>query len=268
MKRATTVFEHNFEQFNYSYLITESEVGATNLKKHVHPYYEMLFVEEGEIEYVVENRRYVIKKGDVMLLKPGDYHFPRYTFSSPYKRFCIGFSADFTSDKNMPEKVFSRGEKFSLAEDSLLWRLVYILHERLKNGQSYHGVFCKSIVDALLVCLEDESPNFQTLKYPSEDNFQKIISYINKNITSIHSVKDISGALFLSESYIMHLFKSELRVGVMQYVRNKRVLLAHHMISKGRKPTELYAECGFANYTTFYRAYRAYFGVSPKKKAR
>ena len=63
----------------------------------------------------------------------------------------------------------------------------------------------------------------------------------------------------------MHLFKSELRVGVMQYVRDKKILLAHQKIRKGEKPTDVYLMCGFSNYPSFYRAYTAYFGTSPKE---
>ena len=113
------------------------------------------------------------------------------------------------------------------------------------------------------ISLEDAKPELDGI-IAGENNFQKILSHINRHLTTIKSVDDISSALFFSKSYIMHLFKSELRVGVMQYVRNKKILLAHQKIRKGEKPTEVYAKCGFSNYPSFYRAYCAYFGESPK----
>ena len=60
------------------------------------------------------------------------------------------------------------------------------------------------------------------------------------------------------------IFKNEMGIGIMQYVRNKKVLLANRMIREGEKPTDIYLECGFSNYTSFYRAFYAYFGASPK----
>ena len=119
------------------------------------------------------------------------------------------------------------------------------------------------MIDAMLISLEDAKPDVDGI-IAGEKNFQKILSYINRNLTLIKSVEDIANALFFSKSYIMHLFKSELREGVMQYVRNKKILLAHQKIRKGEKPTEIYTECGFSNYPSFYRAYCAYFGTSPK----
>ena len=48
------------------------------------------------------------------------------------------------------------------------------------------------------------------------------------------------------------------------YVRNKKLLLAHRKMRHGKKPTEIYLECGFSSYPSFYRAYIAYFGKKPK----
>ena len=124
-------------------------------------------------------------------------------------------------------------------------------------------VLFQSLIDALLISLEEAKPDCDGIA-SSGSNFQKILSYVNKNLTSINKAEDISGALFFSKSYVMHLFKSELRVGVMEYVRDKKILLAHQKIRKGEKPSEVYSKCGFSNYPSFYRAYKAYFGSSPK----
>ena len=57
-----------------------------------------------------------------------------------------------------------------------------------------------------------------------------------------------------------------MNIGIMEYVRNKKVLLANRKIKHGKKPTEIYIECGFSNYPSFYRAYSEYFGYPPKTK--
>ena len=38
------------------------------------------------------------------------------------------------------------------------------------------------------------------------------------------------------------------------------------IIESGEKPTEIFAECGFSNYPSFFRAYRAFYGFSPKTR--
>ena len=42
-------------------------------------------------------------------------------------------------------------------------------------------------------------------------------------------------------------------------------MLAKKYLKKGHHPTSVYLECGFNDYSTFYRAYKARFGASPTK---
>ena len=264
MKKTDVLLNHSLESFSFSYLFTDAEPGATMLKRHVHSYYELMLIDEGEVEYAVENRQYVLKKGDVLLIKPAEYHYARRVFKSPYKRYCIGFAASFAFDERLPEKIFESCRHIFCGVDSMIFKLATVLYERLKSFELYDTVFCQSILNTLLISLDSEKSGTESELPNESSNFSRILNYVNTNLTSIASVEDISRQLYFSRSYIMHLFKSELRVGVMQYIRNKKILLAHLEIAKGKRPTEIFKECGFSNYTSFYRAYRAYFGFSPR----
>ena len=70
---------------------------------------------------------------------------------------------------------------------------------------------------------------------------------------------------FVTESYLYRLFKNELHKTPAKYIASKRLLLAERMISDGESPTTVYEKCGFSDYTTFYRDYRAHFGHTPSK---
>lgn len=41
-------------------------------------------------------------------------------------------------------------------------------------------------------------------------------------------------------------------------------MLAHQLLLHGQKPTEVFAACGYQDYSSFYRAYTAHFGYSPR----
>ena len=266
MKNEIVDFKHQTENFIFQLKETCGE-GATNFKKHIHPCYEIMYFDGGDVGFTVEDRQYVMKKGDVLLIKPAQYHFGNRIFESPYRRYCMIFTKEMSNVPELVDKIFSKGEKLSLGENSLFSKLLAAFFEKLEKSAAHDVEFCKSMLTAILIALEDANPSAES-KLPSKlTNYQKIINFINTHVNSIHSVDDISEALFFSKSYIMHLFKSELQIGVMQYVRNKKILLAHIEISKGRKPTDVYHECGFSNYPTFYRAYLSYFGFSPKNKS-
>ena len=256
-------FKFSSEKFIFQ-MKEDAICGYTNFKKHIHPCYEIMFFEEGEVEFTVEEKQYVLKKGDVLLIKPCEYHYGKRITQAPYGRFCLIFSSDIAFSSELVEKIFENGEKISLGESSLTFKLVRALYEKLSQGSQYEEEFARGIINSILISLEDAKPERSALKAERESNSKRVINYVNLHLNSINSVEDISRALFLSRSYIMHIFKSEFKMGVMQYVRNKKLLMAHMEISRGKKPTEVYIECGFSNYPTFFRAYRSYFGAPPK----
>ena len=91
------------------------------------------------------------------------------------------------------------------------------------------------------------------------------LSYINENLTTLSGVEEVARKCFVTESYLYRLFKNELHKTPLKYITSKRLLLAERMICDGEKPTGVYEKCGFSDYTTFYRNYRAFFGHSPSE---
>ena len=61
----------------------------------------------------------------------------------------------------------------------------------------------------------------------------------------------------------MRLFKAQTGSTVHAYVRQRRLLYAAHLIRRGVSVNKAAAESGFEEYSTFFRAFRECFGVSP-----
>jgi len=96
----------------------------------------------------------------------------------------------------------------------------------------------------------------------------KALSYINDNLTTLSGVDEVAKSCFVTESYLFRLFKNELHQTPAKYIASKRLLLAERMISDGECATAVYEKCGFKDYTTFYRNYRAHFGHTPSETIR
>lgn len=99
----------------------------------------------------------------------------------------------------------------------------------------------------------------------SSPTLSNALAYINDNLTTLEGVEEVARSCFVTESYLFRLFKSELRQTPLKYINSKKLLLAERMISDGERPTAVYEKCGFSDYTTFYRNYRAFFGHSPSE---
>ena len=266
MEKILSATEYISSDFYFLYLCKLSDKGITSTAWHEHPFYEIMYFDKGENEFVIENRRYEIKEGDVLLIKSGNHHFQRRIFDEENSLFCLGFHPDAIELNALAEDLFDRGHHFTVGKDNPLPHLLLAARKKLSQNKSDSEIFVKSICEAAISILSDTDMQKEKSKEIRNESVNKIIRFINQNLVQIKSAQDITNALFFSESYLRAIFKREMGIGVMQYVRNKKLLLADRMIRGGKKPTEIYAECGFLNYSSFYRAYLSHFGTSPKMR--
>ena len=266
MNKHISCIDYKNNDFYFLYLKTAVDEGETGYKWHEHSFYEIMLIDGGESEYVIENRRYVAKKGDVLLIKPGVPHYKKRTLKNPTATYCLGFLPEAIANAGLAEKIFSDGEFFSAEEDSPLLKMLEVMKKKLEKSKSNASYFIKSMAEATVMLLYDLDLSCETSPEINNSSVQKMLDFIKNNLCSINKVEDISKALFFSESYTRTLFKKEMNIGIMEYVRDKKVLLAHRKIRHGKKPMEIYAECGFSNYPSFYRAYVSYFGHTPREQ--
>lgn len=266
MDKNITSIQMKNEDFYFLYVERRSDKGITDKERHNHSFYEIMFIAEGESEYVIENRRYILKAGDAMLVCPYLHHFEYNRLQSHSSLYCLGFSTDAISNGNLAEKIFSRGEHIALGENSPFAEMLSAAKSKLRLCRKNEAFFIKSLTEAIIYSLDDYSSDSENTSKIENRLIQKTIEYIDANIYQIKTLDDIAAPLFFSKSYVRSIFKKEMGIGIMEYVKNKKMARAHERIKKGEKPTEIFLEFGFSTYSGFYRAYLNYFGYSPKTK--
>ena len=255
----------NFDSFIFTYKEYD-DINNSAFKWHIHPFYELLYIVDGKINYIVENKQYLLGKGDLLFIPSACYHTVHSIIEAPYKRFCVDFLDNFI-DKKIIDEIFSNYEYIKLAENPTIENIMHLLMEITNSISKEKQLFlCKNMMESLLIYISsmtrNEKPhNTQIIS----KNCQDIIDFINVNLTQITSLEQIASHFFFSKTYLNHLFKKEMNIGVMTFVRNKKILLAQKLLKEGRKPNDIFYECGFSNYVSFYRAYCKYCGVSPSE---
>ena len=89
------------------------------------------------------------------------------------------------------------------------------------------------------------------------------LSYINENLSQPLTVEALAERVYLSKYHFMRLFKAQTGSTVHAYVRQRRLLYAAQLIRQGENVNKAAADSGFEEYSTFFRAFRESFGVSP-----
>ena len=69
----------------------------------------------------------------------------------------------------------------------------------------------------------------------------------------------------MSKYHIAHIFKENTGISIHQYIMKKRLAACRDAILSNISITKAYLMFGFKDYSSFYRAFKKEFGISPKE---
>lgn len=252
------------ERFFFNHAVSEN-FPCNAYSMHMHGAYELIYFLDGDATHVIEDRKYKLKKHDLILIRPFQYHFIQIDATSRYERYDFLFEDGAHGIDAV--SLIPEGVEIINIEDNAEARNIF------ERCDLYRKNCSEEIFSRILPHLLSElfyNLHVFPASLPKEGSLlSPIISaalqYINENLSSLGDVHEIAEHLFISESYLFRLFKKELHQSPAQYICEKRLLLAQKMLSEGEKPSLASEKCGFSDYTTFYRNYTAFFGYSPKQ---
>ena len=236
--------------------------------KHFHDFYELYVFVSGEGYYTIESNVYQLRPYDAFLIQPAQYHFLTLTNTTHYERILIWFS-----DKDVPSSLLdSFGNKniyVNIKDKPILNNLFFGPYWDTFSTYSRSDleILSQLKLKEFLIHLK----NTDTLSSASEHVsinpiVKKALKYINENLSEDLNIKKIADAVFVSCSYLSHLFQNTCKISIMEYVRQKKILAAKELIKSGCTPTEVFKKYGFNNYSTFYRNFKKHYSVSPRLK--
>ena len=92
------------------------------------------------------------------------------------------------------------------------------------------------------------------------------LKYINENFHENLSIKSIVDDLYVSESYLLHIFKEDVGKTFNQYLTDYRLIIAKKLLLNGKyKFQEIANMVGFANFKYFSLVFKKRNGLSPRE---
>ena len=242
----------------------------SDFNMHTHESYELYYFVGGNGIYRVEGTPYPLEEGDILIMRPAEAHYIDITDNKPYTRLSVNFKANLFSYIDPDGKLLApfNGRKIGTFN-----------RYRAENFKSdAYSVFIKNImtdspdrrvqtITNLLPLLNEIYLAFGSV---TETEINKpldsrIISYINRHISEDITLDAICEKFYISKTHLCRIFKKATASTVGEYITVKRLVNARQLILSGTPPTKAYLQCGFRDYSVFYRAYKKKYGISPSK---
>ena len=103
------------------------------------------------------------------------------------------------------------------------------------------------------------------LKAEKRELLDEITAYIESHYDRPLALGDVARQFYVSESTVSHLFKQRMGVSLYRYVTQRRLIAAKNLILEGIALEIVAEQVGFADYSSFYRAFKGDFGISPRQ---
>ncbi len=278
-KRLQTAFQprqymlsHDFELYYYE------DRARPKVSLHTHDYYEFYFFMEGDMQMQIGDDRYSVRYGDIMLIPPRVPHRPLIkSDDTPYRRFVFWISQEYCNHllQSSPDYAYimqyvETEKRYIFHTDQILFhsiqsKLLRLLEEMRsqKFGRDAQITIC--INDLVLslnrLAFEQNTPK---RKNPEYLLYEQLTEYIEEHLEEDLSLEKLAKQFFVSKYHIAHVFKDSIGLSIHQYITKKRLNLCKEAIDSHMSITEAYHKFGFGDYSSFYRAFKKEYGVSPK----
>lgn len=236
-------------------------------KMHTHDMYEIYCFISGKAKYFIEGTIYNLKPKDILVIKKSEAHTLLITSEAPYERIFLLFNAEalFNEDREetlsfLDKKVFGQNNDFPFEIYSYKNWIYYLEKICSSSDINEKRSYLTVLVKELSIAYKEKSG-----KSIPTDKTNLIIQYINEKLTSDINPESISKAFNYSITHLNRKFKQMVGSTVHEYILTKRLFYAKELIKSGVPPTSACVISGFSDYSTFFRNYKARFGVSPKK---
>lgn len=249
--------------------------------------YEIIYVDSGIFSLTVEDREYICKKGDVILLRPGQPHclqsIDNCSVSQPHIHFDMNYDAFsesvYISYKDLPD--FTEEEQGWIRQDQFAdTEIGTLLH--ISDIEAFRTLLYEIISDYYfkpnLYQLDLKRKMLQLLQIVIRDNVSIthedtgdleiaaiVKQFINYNYKNVISLDVLEKQFHYSRYYLSRAFTSHTGTSIIKYYNARRLEYAKEMLREGASVTAVANDLNFNSIYSFSRFFKNATGQSPKE---
>ena len=268
------------ETCNFSHHL--SHTATSGYLIHSHDCYELYYIVEGDLCFLYDGAEYTLKPHTLILIASRVLHGIHVRSGAPYDRYTFHFVPAFfprETQRNMVNMLPSLQTLRSgtspfpfLIEHADRYGVVPALDEILalsERDRASQLFFAPILLQSLLmrIYLQSTSASVRLPTLSAEDppELAPVLDYIRRHPGNRITLDDLSERFYVSRSQLNKLFRKHYDMSVMSYVSGQKLSYAQKLLLSGISAAEAASVTGYADYSTFYRAYTKQFGHPPNE---
>jgi AraC-like DNA-binding protein len=266
------MLSRDYEIFHYS----DNDIKSISL--HHHDFYECYLFISGDVTYLIEGKSYYLIPGDIVLINSKELHQAIINNKeTAYERMVLWLDRSFLKQLSTDETDLSGcfeapNRKNVLRGDIEIQQNIKVLLIKLLNLEDYRGIgyelLYKAYITEIMVYLNNLAFNKEALldgNIKKNNLIEGIIDYISNHLDEDITVDELAEHFFLSKFHLSREFKKHTGTTIHRYIVQKRLIQAKELILKEVPVIDVYKQCGFGDYSNFFRAFKNEYGLSPKQ---
>ena len=228
--------------------------GDWNYNQRFSHTYEMFFVESGFLKFTFENASHSIGANSYLIIPPFSKFYASIQNCSCCSFFSVAFTTDYEPVNHMVNRVWSVSGNSSF------------LLELFKTMLSvYNPILLKNdYLSLLFIAAINEMEILQSNPVKADFPFEKIISYIHKNLSAPINVEDLGERFNYSPDYISKNFKSYYGINAKTYITKVRLAAAKRLLASSELSLQKVGEnIGITDVRLFYKFFKYHEHLTP-----
>ncbi len=235
---------------------------------HLHDYYELEIVLEGQGEQNLNGTVYPISPGCVYFLTPIDFHS-----ITPHGSMRIAHMAvsDAMVSAQMRMLFLNRRDNYLFSQDSGFTQTLQTLFELLlretQSPDGYTAPIGKNILELMLLTLARAAGNtLQSQVFSAPDQFHRAMQYLFCHFREDVTLSSVARESGYSPNYFSTLFHTITGERFVDFLAKLRLNYARMLLRSTDLPIARIAEkSGFSSVASFHRRFQCAYGCAPGK---
>lgn len=273
------IFSSEIDGLSMEQIVREKEFSMAS--RHFHATYELYYLLEGERYYFIDNETYLVKAGDIVMIRPNRIHKTSMVNIPHHNRVLLQISGERMNPFLKAAGLGSMDDIYgtdvrilSLSEEQqkeVLNAFMAIKEELSKKRRHYQAAARMELANLLLKLSRYQSQESPLAENPTAQTWKhikvhEVADYLTNHPETSESLEELAQRFYISKSYLSRIFREITGFSVNEYKNISRIKKSQNLlIHSDCSVTEISGLLGFENLTYYERVFKKYTEMTPLK---